>query len=720
MGCCESSNNKKNIGSLTQPSYKKNTLNDSSLSLSIYNEVPVNRNSTKVSDPYLSQDFQIDINERDSFINNFFNKNLDSLSEPDYRDGIFIKNIKKKMKISENSINIEIDCILSVKLDNPNSYYDNYWFPFDYEVNKLKSKEIYVDDVKINDYNCEMKNNVIKINFEKTSNGQTRKIKAIQEIEKQLVNYKIEQLSIVGKDMYTQYLIYAVDNIQIDEITNKKFILEKELNLAYFEGKTTSDFETGFIYYSKKINYTIYKYIPELRNYESQIINLNSNKVKSISVIAVYKNIVITDYGQDITHLFKVKVINYGEGYSLSTYSIGLMLNTKYSVDSVLLNGKNTEYSKDNTSISIKNFGITNNQFAEILIKYKYYTNSDKSLIRKESFITTDTKNAYCKIILRIPENYVVLSSKEIFRKSPKYNNIYYFNGISKEEKLHEYFEFCYQKAEWDIYKEFTLSSAGNIGECTFTTNRLFKDGNLKLNNYQIINNNGEFIDDKVKNQYIFNFKDLKTNKTSIGIKLNAENTTSNYAFIENPELITKIPDEDKQFFKSLSDMIIQQDNTNTPVYKKLGKWVHNNLKYNLSYHGKKFTAKEIYNMKTGVCEHFTLLYNTLLVSQGIPAIYVSGYALDITEDNVLKENEFNKSNPNALKSISDSKHAWTLAKIDGEWVPLDATWNMFEKKVPITHIFENYGNGTLTINYLSGNQVNHETTKEIIKYIKK
>ena len=214
MGCCESSNNKKNIGSLTQPSYKKNTLNDSSLSLSIYNEVPVNRNSTKVSDPYLSQDFQIDINERDSFINNFFNKNLDSLSEPDYRDGIFIKNIKKKMKISDNSINIEIDCILSVKLDNPNSYYDNYWFPFDYEVNKLKSKEIYVDDVKINDYNCEMKNNVIKINFEKTSNGQTRKIKAIQEIEKQLVNYKLEQLSIVGKDMYTQYLIYAVDNIK--------------------------------------------------------------------------------------------------------------------------------------------------------------------------------------------------------------------------------------------------------------------------------------------------------------------------------------------------------------------------------------------------------------------------------------------------------------------------------------------------------------------------
>ena len=93
--------------------------------------------------------------------------------------------------------------------------------------------------------------------------------------------------------------------------------------------------------------------------------------------------------------------------------------------------------------------------------------------------------------------------------------------------------------------------------------------------------------------------------------------------------------------------------------------------------------------MKSGVCEHFTLLYNTLLVSQGIQAIKVSGYALDITENNIIKDNEYK------MNSISDSRHAWTLAKIDGEWVPLDATWNMFNKHVPITHIFQNYGDGS-------------------------
>ena len=52
--------------------------------------------------------------------------------------------------------------------------------------------------------------------------------------------------------------------------------------------------------------------------------------------------------------------------------------------------------------------------------------------------------------------------------------------------------------------------------------------------------------------------------------------------------------------------------------------------------------------MKSGVCEHFTLLYNTLLVSQGIQAIKVSGYALDITENNIIKDNEYK------MNSISD------------------------------------------------------------------
>ena len=114
-------------------------------------------------------------------------------------------------------------------------------------------------------------------------------------------------------------------------------------------------------------------------------------------------------------------------------------------------------------------------------------------------------------------------------------------------------------------------------------------------------------------------------------------------------------------------------------------------MSYNLTCNGKRLTAKEVYNKKVGVCEHFTLLYNTLLISQGIKAVKVSGYALDNNEND---KNDI-KNNINIISNnLKDNRHCWTLALIDKVWVPLDATWNLFEKNVPISHIFQNYGNG--------------------------
>ena len=275
------------------------------------------------------------------------------------------------------------------------------------------------------------------------------------------------------------------------------------------------------------------------------------------------------------------------------------------------------------------------------------------------------------------------------------------------------------KKGSWDIQEEIVLEAKNNIDQCTFLMNRIFKGGNLKEKEFEIIQEHGEFVDDEKENKYIFNFKDLRTNTTTIKFRLKAENSTSDYNFIDKKDLITKIPDEDKQFFKDLSNKILKEDKTEFPLYKKLGRWVHNYLTYNINHYGKTYTAKEIYNNKEGVCKHFTLLYNTLLVSQGIDAINISGYALDVTENNVIKENEATKklnTNPNTLAS---SRHDWTLAKIDGKWVPLDSTWNMFDKNLPISHIFQNYGNINLTTRAPIENQVNNNITKEIIKYIK-
>jgi len=661
------------------------------------------------------------IDKRNEFIKEFFEKKFNE--ENDQRTGTFTKSQKKKMIISNNSIKIEQDLIVTIKTDNPRGYSDCYWFLLDQNANELKSKQIFVDDVKVDDSKFETDGKNIKIEYKDMFNGEIRKIKIIQEIENILVNYQFQKLLLNEINMPVKFLIYTEDNIKIDDITNKNYKFNKELNFAYFEGKTTDETSSGhgYIYYSKKINFQIYKYIPEYKEKENEIIatKQGSSGASVINVLAIYKKVIITDEGQDIDEIFIFKLTNYGPGTFSSNISHGLMKDTKFDVNLVELNGKKVDYTKNESTITINNLGAFNNQLGEIHVKYKYFTNEDKNIVRQESIITANAKDTYCKLILEIPNKYVYLSNKDLFQKDPNNNNIYSFNGISKDEKLSELFKFSLKKGTWDIQEEFVLEAKNNIAQCTFLMNRLFKGGNLKEKEFEIIQENGEFVDDENENKFIFNFKDLKTNTTTIKLRLKAENSTSDYNFIDKKDLITKIPDEDKQFFIDLSNKIIKEDKTEFPVYKKLGKWVYNYLTYNLKHYGKTYTAKEIYNKKEGICKHFTLLYNTLLVSQGIDAINISGFALDLTENNVVKENENTKvlnTNPNTLEN---SRHDWTLAKIDGKWVPLDSTWNMLDKNLPISHIFQNYGNIDLTTRAPSENQVNNKITKEIIKYIK-
>ena len=665
--------------------------------------------------------FEVDIGKRNEFITDFLNTNFNE--EEDQRTGIFIKNHRKKMIISKNSVKIEQELIVTTKFDNQNTYSDSFWILLDKNPSELKSKEIYVDDEKVDDSKFETNGSNIKIEYKGIFNGETRKIKIFQEFEKNFNDYENQSLILNKIGTPVRFLIYTEDNIKIDDITNENYVFNRDLNLAYFEGKTTKETTSshGYVHYSKTINFQIYKFIPEYKKFEDEILTIkqNTSKEDEVSFLAIYKKIIITDYGQDIEEIYKFKLSNFEPGVFLPTISHGLLKETKHEIYFVELNGKKADYTDAESLITINNFGARNNQFGEIHIKYKYFTNEVKNILRQENIITGNTRNTYCKIILEIPNKYVFLSSNDIFQKDHKNNNIYFFNGIAEDEPLKELFKLSLKNGTWDIQEEFVLESKKDIDQCTFMMSRLFKGGNLKEKEFEIIQENGEFVDDEKENKFIFNFKDLRENTTTIKLRVKAENSTSGYNVINKKDLITKIPDEDKQFFKDLSNKILKEDKSDFPVYKKLGKWVHNYITYNLKYTGKTYTAKEIYNNKEGVCKHFTLLYNTLLVSQGIDAIYISGYALDLTENNVMKENETTKAlntNPNTLDS---QKHAWTLAKIDGKWVPLDSTWNMFDKNLPISHIFQGYDNITFTTRTFGGNQVDNKITKENIKYIK-
>ena len=138
------------------------------------------------------------------------------------------------------------------------------------------------------------------------------------------------------------------------------------------------------------------------------------------------------------------------------------------------------------------------------------------------------------------------------------------------------------------------------------------------------------------------------------------------------------------------------------PNYIKLGKWVNLFLKFNSSLQNKKMTLEEIMKKKEGVGKHYTILYNTLLNSIGISSIYINGLSHNCENQLIEIENKF-------------INHAWTLAKINNQWIPLDCTWGFFEGKLPVSHIFLNY----FEYNIPNNNFIEREIVDETIEFIK-
>ena len=657
--------------------------------------------------------------KQNKFIEDFFKKELKP-NEEDKRTSIFIKSQKKKIKVIKELIQIEDQFTLTIKTD-PSKFATTFWYLLDEKISNIKSKQIYIDGEKVDDSDFEIDGGNIKLQFKPLFNQQTRDIKIIYEFPHITQNHFPVKLYLNVTDIVAQILVYTSKDYQIDDVTNNKYTFLKDLNIVYFEGKTTDDIKrTGYIHCSKRINYQIYKKIPNFEKEEENIIrNLKSIGKAGQFIIATYKSVKITDYGQEIEELKKLIGLNFAEGQFSSSLSIGFILNTKFEVDLVELNGEQIEYEKGDSSIKIKNLSIFNNQSFEVHLKYKYLTNTDKHVYRQESVITGNAKYSYCKLSIEIPDKYACLATDGVYKKDPAQNNKFVYDGITNEEQLYEKVKISIKKGVWNIQKEMTLTANSNITSCTFKINRLFKGGNLKEKSYEFIKDNAEFEDNKIEDRFIYNYKDLNTNKIKIGWKLKAENSTSDYKYDRGNELIIKVPDEDKQFFKDLANKILKEDTSNDQNYKKIGKWVHKYITYNLSYTGKQMSAREIYNTKIGVCEHFTKLYNTLLVSIGIDAVKVGGYALDRTEEDN-KTMKVEESHIEFSKGVllENERHAWSLAKINGVWTPLDATWNMFEGHVPLSHIFSNYGDAQTNIQYPAENEIESKIILESITFV--
>ena len=277
------------------------------------------------------------------------------------------------------------------------------------------------------------------------------------------------------------------------------------------------------------------------------------------------------------------------------------------------------------------------------------------------------------EVIVKTPHNMDIYSTNYNFREN--YNG-YYWSGIIGKNGINELFQMTLKEAEWKVSTTINIrSNIDNLEDLKIIVPLNFIGGNNEIINYNISNNQVSYIDNKIikKNKDNAEIKFLKYKLNTGFVKIEAEikNNYNNFYWLNDFDILDtlKINENYVSDYNTLISKIENEDKTNLPIHIKIAKWVHGNIKYSLKYVGKQMTSREILNLREGVCEHYSILYQDLLRSIGIPAKTISGISYDFDKQKF-------------------ENHAWVMVNYNSQWLPIDPTWGIYSGKLPISHIF--------------------------------
>ena len=608
-------------------------------------------------------------------------------------------NIFEKIKleiIKQNRLNefmMNINDIFNI-LDEQNQI-ENNSFTFDFELEKCRllslDNTIIIIRDKLNYVNEKLKNKIeekqdnIQLNLKELNNNKLKEVKNLDEFEK-LFNQTKNELNEYEK-ISNEYL--SIGN-EVEKLQNQIETSLKNINIQFedlfkkIKDEKTNESESTdqlilnqlikrneFINEKKdnelKENINDEEIIDSNQFFQPQLLKLNWNETTTIK----------SDGIQIIEVNFKLKAVGCEKKcYKSYTY----LFNINYNIEIIKVEMNSNEIKEPNYSSHrlIFTFILYNNETLPIKIIYKQIPINFNIFYNKINIgLSGILYGRKANYNLNISEDLVICNiENNIF--NDKGNGKLIWEGIVPYKGLKTIISLTLKKLKWKILKEINFYSENGINLVHITTPKFCLGGNNKILSYHIQNNSINKIDGKniiqIGNKIQSKYNNINSLYGFLKFEITLENY-SNYEWECGNEI--KIPKDEEDYQIELSTFaikIIEDDKSDDPNYVKIGKWVNKNINYKLSLRGKKITAIKILENKEGVCEHFTILFNALLNSIGIPAIYVSGYSIKKEDDKFIQ-----------------IQHAWSIVNINGKWLGMDATWGLFNGKLPISHIFFYY-----------------------------
>ena len=406
----------------------------------------------------------------------------------------------------------------------------------------------------------------------------------------------------------------------------------------------------------------------------------------------------------DIYYDLKAIGLRYGEYFSKCSH--GFSYGKEIEVQSFAINGKEYPFIYKRHSIEFQ-INLSNEHSLKVHILYKSKINQNfmtQNELRERKIYRSDyygidkalagQKAKFC-LILKGTFDIVNFSEYFLIRNKTNTKEVeYIWGGTVPYEGKKTLVMLSKKEATWSFNYSVNIHSNNYLRNTMLYAPIEFIGGNneiISINPKSPQSTN--IVLDEEKRQYLIEFFNTQYKEATFSIEGILKNKCKGEWEIDlTDEVIEKLmPEEDKlckDQLKYFAKKIIEdfdKKNKNSDFvfhdYMKIGFWVKENIKYDYDYTGKsEYSAVDIYNIKRGVCHHFTKLTNALLYSLGYKVLYASGYAC--------------KGN-NSFKTSTG--HAWSLIKLkDNKWYPFDATWGIFSGKLPVGHIFSCFAGKSL------------------------
>jgi len=382
---------------------------------------------------------------------------------------------------------------------------------------------------------------------------------------------------------------------------------------------------------------------------------------------------------------YELKAVGLPPNVYYSSASFPFYIGTIVDIIEFEIEGKKTDYKYEEYSLKFK-INLYNNESNKIHIKYNESPPSSKENEEENTFrkfyrneyygLSKDIKGQMAKYTFIIKCDFEVISFDELFLFKIN-NKEYSWKGEVPSEGKKTLVKLSKIKGKLNFEEKTRIEGKDNKLP---SKEKLTEDFGFKGGNNEIIKSERS----SQQSNNINNIKEIYEEYLIKGELMNRCNGEW-ICDLSDKEIERKTPEEyknNKEKFKEIAEEIIKKydelhkdDEIEVTDIFKIGKWIKENIKYDISCKGKNdITAFETYNNKIGVCHHFTKLFNAFMYSLGFKCVYVSGYVIE-------KKDYFS----------SENEHAWSLIKINGKWLPFDATCGIFTGKLPISHIFYCY-----------------------------